>query len=343
MAGGVRTYAAASRAHERVRSLMTAYKLSQALYVVAKLGIGDLLADEPRDADELARATETDASSLRRVLRLLAAVGFLTEDRGAFALTDLGELLVSEAPHSDRAWIIKEGELWWEAWSHLLESVRTGRPGFDLVHGKGLFDYLSDTATTDVATRTLAALSSAGTDNESRAILDAYDFEGFDSVVDVGGGNGSLLLAVLSEHPHLRGVLFDLPYVVDLARGDNGTGTRCELVGGSFFDSVPAGGDVYILRSILHDWDDERARTILRNCRHAVPPHARLLAIEVLMSDAADSLSAALRDVNLMVMTSGRKRTYDELRDLLETSGFEVRRQIALETGFTIVEAVPAP
>ena len=152
-------------------------------------------------------------------------------------------MLVSDAPHSDWAWILKEGELWWEAWSHLLESVQSGRPGFDLVHGKGLFDYLADAGTTDVARRTLAALSSAGTDRQVQAILEAYDFGAVATVVDVGGGDGSLLFGALRRHPHLSGVLFDLPYVVALARSSAEPADitdRCEFVGGSFFESVPA-------------------------------------------------------------------------------------------------------
>jgi hypothetical protein len=255
-------------------------------------------------------------------------------------------LLISDAPHSDRAWILKEGELWWEAWSHLLESVQSGRPSFDLVHGKGLFDYLADAGTTDVARSTLAALSSAGTDRQVQSILQAYDFGAAATVVDVGGGDGSLLIAALRGHPRLRGVLFDLPYVVALAPSSaelGGTADRCEFVGGSFFDSVPAGGDLYVLRSILHDWDDAQALALLENCRRAMPPNGNLLVIEVLMTEADESdedrLSAALRDVNLMVMTSGRKRTFEELRLLLSAARFETRRVIPLDTRFSIIEA----
>lgn len=339
----------AGRQHETLRSKMTGYKISQALYVIAKLRVADLLSDGARHVDELARATETDARSLHRVLRLLAGAGFFAEDGAAtFRLTALGELLVSDAPRSDWAWTLKEGELWWEAWSHLLESVRTGRPGFDLAHGKGLFDYLADAGTTEVARRTLEALSSAGTDRQIEAILEAYDFGAFATVVDVGGGDGSLLFGALREHRHLSGVLFDLPYVVSLTRSSSEAvrvAGRCDFVEGTFFESVPAGGDLYVLRSILHDWDDDRALTILGSCRRAVPPDGRMLVIEVLMpeDDEASSeqrLSAALRDVNLMVMTSGRKRTFEELRRLLSLARFATRRVIPTETGFSIIEAV---
>ena len=351
MLEGVQSNVAAARDHEAVRSVMTGYKLSQALYVAAKLEIADEVAAGTRNVDDLARATRTDTRSLHRLLRLLAAAGFFAEDDGGeFSLTGVGRLLISDAPYSDWAWILKEGELWWEAWSHLLECVQTGRPAFDLVHGKGLFEYLADVATSDVADRTVAALSSAGTDSQSHAILEAYDFGAFDSVVDVGGGNAVLLLAALGQHPDLRGVLFDLPYVVDVARSTGATdafAARCELIGGSFFEAVPPGRDLYVLRSILHDWDDDRALTILENCRRAVPPHGRLLVIEVVASEEDgdtsrdDGLAVALRDVNLMVMTSGRKRAVAELRDLLSGAGFGVRRVIALETRFRIIEAVP--
>jgi hypothetical protein len=334
----------AGRRHQKLRSTMTGYKLSQALYVVAKLRLADLLADgSARDVEALAAATEADRASLQRLLRLLAAAGYFAQDAaGQFRLTALGELLVSDAPRSDWAWILKEGELWREAWDHLLESVRTGQPGFDLAYGTGLFDYLADSGGSEVASRTLTALSSAGTDQQIKAIIDAYDFGAAETVVDVGGGNGALLFTILERHPGLRGVLFDLPYVVALTRIPDAVAGRCELMGGSFFDSLPAGvGDLYLLRSVLHDWDDDRALQILRSCRAAVGPGAHLLVVEILFSgdSGEDPLSIALRDVNLMVMTGGRKRTADELGLLLAEAGFDMRRLIPTGGAFSIIEA----
>jgi hypothetical protein len=339
----------AGRRHETLRALMTGYKISQALYVVAKLGVADLLSDGPRPLVELARASDSDARSLRRVLRLLDAHGFFVEEGdGSFRLTDLGELLVSDAPRSDWAWVMKEGELWSEAWRHLLECVQTGRPGFDIAYGTGLFDYLAADATGDLGRRTLTALSSAGSDTQVEGILDAYDFGAFERVVDVGGGNGSLLFAMLRAHRDMTGVLFDQPYVVSLTRASTeaaDVAECCEFVEGDFFEAVAAGGELYILRSVLHDWDDERALTILRSCRRVVPPSGRLLVIEVLMpgDDATreERLSASLRDVNLMVMTSGGKRTPEELRSLLARARFETRRVIPTGTAFGIIEAAP--
>ena len=335
--------------HERLRSMMTGYKLSKALYVVAKLGLADLIAAGATDAETLSRATHTDAESLRRLLRFVAAAGVFSEHSpSVFHLSPVGELLVSDRDGSDRAWILKEGELWWESWDRLLDTVTTGTPGFDLVHGKGLFDYLEESASTEVAGRTLAALSSAGSDAEVRAILAAYDVGGYSTVVDVGGGNGVLLFALLHQHPHVCGVLFDLPYVIALAhqaRAAAGLSERCQTIGGSFFESVPAGGDLYILRSVLHDWNDARALAILRQCRRALSLDARLLVIEVLRSDDeatdAERFSAAQRDVNLMVMTSGRKRAVDEHRALLEAAGFALGRVIPTAGRFVILEASP--
>jgi SAM-dependent methyltransferase len=339
----------AGRRHETLRTLMTGYKISQALYVVAKLGIADLLSEGPRPLDELARSSDSDARSLRRILHLLADYDFFAEaGDGSFRLTELGELLVSDAPRSDWAWILKEGELWWDAWRHLLECVRTGRPGFELAYGVGLFDYLAADATGDLARRTLTALSSAGSDTQVEGILEAYDFGAFLRVVDVGGGNGSLLFAALRAHRDMTGVLLDQPYVASLTRASSeaaDVAERCEFVEGDFFEAVPAGGELYVLRSVLHDWDDERALTILRSCRRVVPPSGRLLVIEVLMpgEDATreERLSASLRDVNLMVMTSGGKRTPEELRNLLARAGFETQRVIPTGAAFGIIEAVP--
>ena len=335
--------------HERLRSMMMGYKLSKALYVVAKLRLADLIASGTRDSEALSRATHTDAESLGRLLRFVAAAGlFVARAPSVFELTPLGELLVSDSAGSDWAWILKEGELWWESWDRLLDTVTTGTPGFDLVHGKGLFDYLEETASTDVAGRTLAALTSAGSEAEVRSILATYEFGARSTVIDVGGGNGVLLLALLKQHPHVRGVLFDLPYVIAAAPpaiAAAGVADRCETVAGSFFESIPAGGDIYLLRSVLHDWDDARALEILRHCRHAVSSAAHLLIVEVLRSDdpvtEGERFSAALRDVNLMVMTSGRKRTADEHRALLNATGFALRRVIPTSGRFVILEAAP--
>jgi hypothetical protein len=335
--------------HERLRSMMTGYKLSKALYVVAKLRLADLIAGGATDVEMLSRETHTDTESLRRLLRFVAAAGVFAErSPSEFHLSPLGELLVSDGAGSDWAWILKEGELWWESWDRLLDTITTGTPGFDLVHGKGLFDYLEESASTEVAARTLAALSSAGSDAEVRTILAAYDFDGSSTVVDVGGGNGVLLFALLRQHPHVRGVLFDLPYVIARAAQASaaaGLSERCQTVGGSFFESIPAHGDLYVLRSVLHDWNDARALDILHQCRRAISVAARLLIVEVLRSEDAatdaERFSAAQRDVNLMVMTSGRKRTVDEHRTLLEAAGFALARVIPTAGRFVILEATP--
>jgi hypothetical protein len=336
--------------HERLRSMMMGYKLSKAIYVVAKLKVVDLIASGTGDVETLSRAARADADSLRRLLRFVAAAGLLTERTpSVFQLTPLGELLISDRAGSDWAWILKEGELWWESWDRLLDTVTSGTPGFDLAHGKGLFDYLEDAASTEVAGRTLAALTSAGSDAEVRAILAAYEFGAHKTVIDVGGGNGVLLLALLKQHSEMRGVLFDLPYVVALAAPAIAAacvGDRCTTIAGSFFESIPAGGDIYVLRSVLHDWDDARSLEILRHCRRAISSGARLLIVEVLGSDDAaatekERFSAALRDVNLMVMTSGRKRTADEHRALLKATGFDLGRVIPTAGRFVILEAVP--
>jgi hypothetical protein len=256
------------------------YRISQAIYVVVELGIPDLLAAGPMHCRELATKTKSDVSTLYRVLRFLAGAGLFDEvGCQEFALTRLGSTLRTDVPGSActavRLWL---SDFHWRPWSHLIYSVRTGEPAFDHAHGMGVFDYLR--ADPDAS----AIFNTAMTNNSLRSgdgIVERYDFSGVRKIVDVGGGHGFLLATILRSNPSIRGVLFDLPDVV--AGADQVIASiknQCEIVSGSFFDAVPQGGDIYILRQIIHDWNDERALAILRNCRTAMTGAGRVLLIE---------------------------------------------------------------
>jgi hypothetical protein len=328
--------------------LATGYFTARAVYVAARLGIADLLAGRTRDADDLARATDTHAPTLYRFLRALAAAGVLehtADDR--FALTAVGGALRADAPDSVRAGVLMfHHPMFWRSWEELLYSVRTGRPALDQVFGQPVFEYL---ATTPDA----AAAYDGGMTGLNKALIPAIvaagDFTRFDVIVDVAGGHGSLLAAVLAAAPRARGVLVDLPHVTAVARrtfAERGLADRTEVVTGSMFESVPAGGDAYVLKWILHDWDDAACVSILGNVRAAIRPEGRLLIVDrVLPERAAASLAlrtAMMADLLMLVHLTGRERTEREFRGLLEASGFRLERVLPTGAQPSMIEAVPS-
>ena len=331
----------------RLLDLVRGYRISQAIYVATRLGIPDLLADGPLEIEDLARATESHTLNLRRVLTFLAGVGVL-EKLGPqrFALTPVGALLRTGVTGSLRPSVLMLlDESHWRPWGHLLHTVRTGETAFDHVHGAGIFDYLA-------AHPEAAALSVAGMTGNSpahaRLVAATYDFSRTGVVVDVGGGRGRLLATILEQNPRLRGVLFDQPHVIEAARENldaAGVVDRCELVGGSFFDAVPAGGDVYILRNIIHDWEDDQAVAILTNCRRVMATDARLVLVELyLAADPHEVVPALHSDLEMLVTVGGRERTTDEHAALLARSGLRLARTISLgraeeAMGYHLIEA----
>ena len=244
--------------------MMTGYWVSQAIYVAAKLGIADVLAGGPKTSDELAEATGCHPQSLHRVLRALSSAGIFTETASAsFALTPMAEFLQSEHPSSLRALACMYGEEQFRAWGDLLHSVKSGQRAFDNMFGADYFTYLAGHPESD---RVFNEAMTGWTNQLVGGVVDAYDFSGFQTVVDVGGGYGALLAAVLERNPGIQGILFDQPQVVGAASDQlqaAGVADRCTLVGGDFFLEVPSGGDAYVLAQILHDWDDERCMEIL--------------------------------------------------------------------------------
>ncbi len=322
--------------------MMTGYWVSQALHVAAKLGIADLLADGPVDCEDLAAATDTHAPSLQRVLRALASVGVFTEvSPGSFALTPLAELLRTETPGSMRALAIMYAEEQYRAWGELLHSVRTGEMAFDHQFGMGYFAYLAQHPEAD---RVFNEAMTGWTHQLVGAVVDVYDFSPFKTIVDVGGGYGALLAAILRSNPGTRGVLFEQPHVVASAEEQlvaAGVADRCTFVGGDFFAAVPTGGDAYVLSQILHDWDDERCVAILGQCRRAMPDHGKLLVVELVLPEGDEPFLGKWLDLHMLVLLGSRERTAAEYDTLFRAAGFKLARVVPTPPGPSVVEAVP--
>ena len=320
-----------------LRRLANGYQVTQAIHVAAALGIADLLRDGPRDSDGLAQETATNAPSLHRVLRALASVGVLHEgDDGRFALTAIGECLRSDADEPVGAWAAFVGRPYhWQAWGALLHGVRTGENAFRWVYGTDVWDYRAEHPEEDVI------FNAAMTDIMRRAnahLLAAYDFGHFATVVDVGGGRGAFLGAVLEANPAMRGILFDQPHVVEGAV----VGERCDVVGGSFFEAVPEGADACLLKAVLHDWEDDDAVRILRRCREAIASSGALLVVERDLGGPNEHADAKLSDLNMMVGAGGRERTRAEFAALFAAGGFALASTTPSAIGLSVFEGRPA-
>ena len=323
--------------------MTNAFQVSQAIHVAAALGIADLLGDGPSSADELAEATGAHAPTLYRLLRALASVGVFAEKTdGRFGLTPLAERLRTDAPRSLRAWARLIGEPYgWRSWGHLLHSVRTGKPAFPELYGTSAWEYRAEHPEEDaVFNAAMTALSSGVVD----AVVRSYDFSGIGVLVDVGGGEGELLAAILAANPSLRGILFDQPHVVGtvgalLERA--GVADRCQVVGGSFFEAVPTGADAYLLKSVIHDWDDAAAIEILHVCRAAMDNRGKLLVVEPIIRPGNDPDPAKFTDLNMLVMLGAQERTADDFEMLYGEAGFKLSNIIRTGSPFNIIEGVP--
>ncbi len=326
---------------DRLQQLLLGYRVSQGLMVAARLGLADLLAAGPQDCTALAQATGTHAPSLYRLLRLLASAGVFAEDgQHRFHLTPPAELLRSDVDGTLRHMAMFLGEeSHWRPWGELLHSVRTGETAFGHLYGLGHFAYL---ARHPEEAATFDAFMVDQTAHAATAIVSAYDFAGVGTVVDVGGGRGTLLAAILTAYPALRGILFDQPQVLEGARAlleASGVASRCDRVGGDFFQAVPTGGDTYLLQQILHDWDDERAHRILECCHAALPPAGRLLIVERLIPPGNAPSPAKSVDMQMLVILGGRERSEVEYADLLAGAGLRLVRVLPTRSPFSILEA----
>ena len=316
--------------------------LTQALYVTVELGIADALSDGPRTADDVARQVGAHPGATYRVMRALASAGVMTLRRGRFRLTRVGRALRSDHDGSMAPMIRMIGSpAHWEHWGSLLHSVQTGGTAVEKLRGTPIFEYL-DTNPDYAATfnDAMTGVSSMAIDT----VVPRYDFTDRRLIVDVGGGQGALLAAVLARAPLARGVLFDLPPVVEGAAPRleaAGVAARCTTTGGSFLASVPDGGDAYLLKSVIHDWDDERSLTILRNVRTAIVDGGKLLLMELVLPEGAPPHPGMLLDLEMLVHPGGLERTEAEYRDLLSRAGFRLTRVIPTMGPMSIVEAVP--
>jgi O-methyltransferase/methyltransferase family protein len=325
-----------------LRRMIDGYRFTQLLYVVAKLGIADLLRDGPKRSEELAQAVGAHPRTLYRVLRALASLGVFVEDEAqGFHLTPLAQLLRTDVPESLRALAIFYGEEWiWHAEGALLYSVRTGKAAFHHVHGMSPFDYYRQHA--EAAAGFNAAMTNLS-GHELAAIIAAYDFTEMATIVDVGGGQGALLAEILKTCPHMRGILFDLPAVVESAQPfltAAGIAERCTCVAGDFFQRLPGGGDAYILKRVIHDWDDAQAAAMLTQCRQAMPAHGRLLLMERVIPPGNTPSVGKLADITMLVHYGALERTEAEFRGLLEAAGFTLVRIIPTQTSLSIIEGV---
>jgi hypothetical protein len=333
---------AAARA--RLREMITAFRVSDLVATAAEFRLADHLADGPKSSSELARACGVHPETLHRVLRALARIEILQQtDDGRFALAPLGEPLRSDQPES----LYRMARLWGSdlfklTWMRLPHSVRTGQSAQEHLYGLRQFDYL---ATQPEVAAIFNDGMLAGTLTVGAAVVDAYDFTGVRAIVDVGGGSGALAATVLRAYPAMRGIVFDLPFCQEGAveyLASAGVANRCAFVGGDFFESVPTGADTYLLKFILHDWEDERCARILQSCRASVAPGAKLLVVEsVLPPDGGPLTDAVFGDVTMIVHTGGRERTQAEYAALLLGAGFRLTRVVPTRVAQNVIEAVP--
>jgi len=324
--------------------LVSGFHVTRAIHASVELGVPDLLGDDERASDELAEAAGADPSALYRLLRALASLGILHEAEGRrFSLTELGRPLRSDVPGSVHGWVRLTGRDYiWRSWGNLVDAVRSGENAFRAVHGTDIWEWRADrpeeSAIFDQAMRSL-------TGGVNASILAAYDFGRFETIVDVAGGNGTLIAALLGAHPDTRGILFDQEHVVSGAEPvlrEAGVLDRCKVVAGSFFESVPTGGDAYVLKSIVHDWEDAESIAILGACRAAMSPGAVLLVIERDLGPRNENPAAKLGDLNMFVMPGGRERTLNEYAALFEPAGLRLVGASPTATGYLVIEAAPA-
>ncbi len=324
---------------ESLRQSIDAYQLSQCVYVAAKLGLADLLKEGPRSSEELAQASGAHPQTLFRLLRALTSAGvFARLPDGRFALDEVSEYLCQDAPGSLRAWAILAGEQPYPAWSQLLYSVQTGEPAFDHLHGISNWQYRAEhPMAAQVFNKAMSEVVRAST----AAIVTAYDFSQFARIVDVGGGQGDLLVSLLKANPSLHGVLFDLEPVIASAKEslrEARISVRCEAIAGSFIEGVPRSGDAYILKDVIMDWDDSEATRILRNCREAMQENGTLLIVERIIASDQPTLEASMVDLRMLVMVGGRARTREEFQALFSGAGFELTKVIPTSSPYQFVE-----
>jgi hypothetical protein len=318
----------------RLLSMIEGYRLSQMIHVAAKLRIADHLKKGPRTVRELAKLTRSDEDSLYRLLRTLAGYGVFREERGpSFRLTRLADLLRTDASGSLCVAAEVAGADWmWRPWGHLMYSIQTGEIAFDHLYGQNTWDWF---AKNPGPAELFNAFMDENTGIETRAVVSSYDFSKAKTIVDVAGGRGVLLAAVLESNPAARGTLFELPHVIESARKTltGNISRRITFVAGDFFKSVPPGGDLYLLKNVVHDWNDSQARNILSVLHAAMKGKGILILVEFVVCGPNTLCPGKTRDMLMMVRNGGRNRTEKEYRELLVAAGFNITRVIPSRGG----------
>ncbi|HEX2914360.1 MAG TPA: methyltransferase [Chloroflexia bacterium] len=324
-------------------NMLSGMMSARALQAAAKFGIADLLKDGPKGVAELAEITGTHTQSLYRLLRALTSCGVFSEiEPQVFSNNPLSSFLQSDVHGSMRNMTRMWGDDWrWASWGELAYSIQTGRPAFNRIYGKNLWQYFEENNPS--SGRLFSQAMTSFSESVNGPVVASYDFSGIDTLVDVGGAHGSSLSAILKAFPSLNGVLFDIPAVIEGAKEPlqaQGVLERCRLVAGDFFESVPAGADAYIMKFILHDWDDEHCLQILRNCRKAIQPGGRLLVVEQLIPAGNEPAFSKILDLEMLAILVGRERTAAEFEQLFEESSFRLSRVIPAPADFSIIEGI---
>lgn len=330
--------------HIQLSQMISSYWVAQSIYVVSKLNIADLLKENKSlSCEKLAQLTKTNPSALYRLMRGLSSVGIFAEsDFQHFIMTPLAEYLCSDNPQSMKATAIMLGESpHYQAWAEMLYSIKTGKPAFDKVFGMGVFDYFkSHPEDAEIFENSMSSFSYT----EEKAILSAYDFSAFKTIVDVGGGYGEMLGSILEKYPSSQGILFDEEYVINNCQKTlekHGILDRCQAISGSFFEEIPLGGDVYMLKHIIHDWDDERAIKILKNCHNALDNNSKILVMEMIVNDRNLPSAAKMLDLNMLVMCQGGKeRTKEEFQQLFSQADLTLNNIIYTNEDICILEVI---
>ena len=325
----------------QIFDLLNGFMRSQAIYVAAKLGLADLLKDGARNVDDLAKLTKVNTDALYRLLRALSSIGiFVEKEARIFELTPMAETLRSDLPISLRPYALLVGDsCWWHSWGDLLYSVKTAKPAFDHLFKMNYNAYLERNS--ELA-QTFQECMNSISQVHNPAIVNSYDFSKFRKVVDIGGGHGELLATIKMAYPNIEGILFDQPHVIKGIKHIGKKGTPpFKIIGGDFFKEVPARGDLYLLKQIVHDWHRKAAQKILKNCRSAISPDGRILVIESVLEQGASQYTENFFDLHMLVTSNGgRERTESEYRTLFETAGFKLSRLISTASSYSIVEGI---
>lgn len=324
--------------------LIRAHRLTEMVAAAVHLGLADALASGPADAPSIAAATGTDAPTLYRLLRGLASAGVLVEDaERRFRLAPMGELLRADSPESMRDWVLLLDRPYVrQAWANLAHAITTGENEFTALHGEDIWQWRRHEPEDSALFNRAMAVLSRGV---GQALAEAFEFGRIGTIADIGGGSGTMMAAVLARHEHLRGILFDQPHVVTDAAPTleaAGVANRCELVGGSFFEGVPSGADAYLMKAILHDWEDPESIAILRNIRAAIPASGQLLVVERVIGPPNEDLEGAVSDLHMLVMPGGRERTAEEWAALFAAAGFKLAEIRPLARGWQLIVGRPA-